>query len=524
MRPPSPNLPYGSLTSSFEIANCMARSGEYEYIDFYDENYRNPETIALDKCRVTQRHFNSKGIESDKYDLLYLSGGHFEYDSFSLRPDGFTPVVAEIGTTHYPSQWSSLLISSLQNSISGNDGFIFKSTRTKNAFDLVTLDWEKKYGIKIDCKNTVITNGVNLEKHVYCQHCREDFRKKFNLSKDAILFLAFSRIAPNSKVDYESLIVSWKTIVSNAPNAILVISGAIVTQPDYTKYPRRLLEFARDVGVYENIRVIANPYDIWKNAHNYLMSGCDVFLHTTKGLEESTSNVVLEALAHSLPVIATNWAGMNDLINNRKNGFLLDTWSSMSDPKLSRYIFSRDSIYLNSEFEKHIAIDYSQLTGKVVLLSRNRNLLGEMRKCARNSVEADFGIDKKVEQRTDFFKAIILSSPYAEKCNPQERILVPIDKISSSMASKILNDNSTVIFNSFENTKYLPSSKVGVDNYVVGVFLSLLQDFERMTIREIKERTHQIMQQVNQCDSQYQEYDIYRLVSCSVDLNIVHVE
>ena len=51
------------------------------------------------------------------------------------------------------------------------------------------------------------------------------------------------------------------------------------------------------------------------------VSECDLFL--LPSLEEGISNAVLEAMALGIPVISTDCGGMNEIINNGENGFLV---------------------------------------------------------------------------------------------------------------------------------------------------------------------------------------------------------
>ena len=466
---PSAHLPYGSLKSSFNIANQLILSGKFEKIDFYQEKYFEKFSEIISKCKIEQIHFPETGIK-DIYDIIYLSGGHFSYDSFALRPNNKIPVVAEVGTVHFPEQWSSIFLASHQGNISNIDGFIFKSTRAKKIFDQTLKDWNLKFHLNLNINSTYISNGVNLIDNKFSENYRNEFRKTLNLKSKSKLFLTFSRLAPNSKVDYESLLFAWKDIADSFPEAILIISGAIITSPDFRQYPTELLKIAKEIGVYKNIRVIANPYDLWPNAHNYLMSGCDIFIHTTRGLEETTSNVVLEALAHSMPIIASNWAGMPDIISEKENGYLIDAWVSKVSSKLSSQIFSRDSMFLNPEFEKYITIDNNQLISKIKELLSDDSLLNEMREKSRESAENLFDIKIKVNERIMFFKKLINKSRKENKSEPLNP-LIDMSNLIFNMANNRFKSNTKIVFKTRENLEQLLLAFPKINSQlIVGLF------------------------------------------------------
>jgi len=73
-----------------------------------------------------------------------------------------------------------------------------------------------------------------------------------------------------------------------------------------------------DLGLSEYVSLINGlPHD---EALNQL-SKSDIFL--LPSLEEGISNAVLEAMALGIPVISTDCGGMNEIINNGENGFLV---------------------------------------------------------------------------------------------------------------------------------------------------------------------------------------------------------
>ena len=74
-----------------------------------------------------------------------------------------------------------------------------------------------------------------------------------------------------------------------------------------------------DLGLNECVSFIND-----KLSHDEVLkkvSECDLFL--LPSLEEGISNAVLEAMALGIPVISTDCGGMNEIINNGENGFLV---------------------------------------------------------------------------------------------------------------------------------------------------------------------------------------------------------
>jgi glycosyltransferase involved in cell wall biosynthesis len=150
-----------------------------------------------------------------------------------------------------------------------------------------------------------IPNGVNTQK--YCNKTHQD-RKKLK----TITYVG--RLDGYKGVDY--LLNGFKTLLSKIDTVRLIIVG---TGPDEThlKYLAQELEIQEHVlfkGKQENIAAILDETDIF----------------VLPSLSEGMSNVLLEAMACSLPVVATAVGGNSDLISDRYNGILIPPQDSLS--------------------------------------------------------------------------------------------------------------------------------------------------------------------------------------------------
>ena len=84
---------------------------------------------------------------------------------------------------------------------------------------------------------------------------------------------------------------------------------------DVGKLERNIRNYISKRNLDDEINIIINPNDI-----NQQYKQADIFISTS--LYEGTSNSIMEAMSHKLPVIATNVGDNHLLIENRKNGYL----------------------------------------------------------------------------------------------------------------------------------------------------------------------------------------------------------
>lgn len=154
----------------------------------------------------------------------------------------------------------------------------------------------------------VIYSGVNLEEFhpKYRKSSIKEIRQMFNIGMDETLLLFVGN--PFGRKGVEPLIKALPLIKSN--NFKLLISG----KDDPTPYQK----LAKRLGVAEKIRWnIGLIYDIYK-----FFAASDVFIFPT--FYEPFGLVILEAMASGLPVVTSRLAGAAELIEDGKDGFLLE--------------------------------------------------------------------------------------------------------------------------------------------------------------------------------------------------------
>lgn len=176
----------------------------------------------------------------------------------------------------------------------------------------------KEEALKLGCRKEkvwVIGNGVDTERF---KNPQSDFREKFNLPKGSRILLTVGRSHP--KKDYSALLKAFSLVTKEIANVYLVIvgGGTETLRPQITnlkleakviltgKIPRN---GGRDFYEYPASELV----DI------YLSSDLFVF----SSLIEGQPNVLLEAQAAGLPIVATYAPGNLDVVEEGKTGFLV---------------------------------------------------------------------------------------------------------------------------------------------------------------------------------------------------------
>jgi len=159
-----------------------------------------------------------------------------------------------------------------------------------------------KYASKIH----INPQGIELINHVTT---RSAVRGKHGLASDDIIFLMASGIRPVKNIGYA--LEAFAEIEKKIPRARLLLTGAELD----TREASRIMKTGARLSRFSYLGQLS--YDEMRR----LMFASDVFLNTS--LHEGMSGAVLEAMAESLPVVATLIPGNRALVQEGENGYLV---------------------------------------------------------------------------------------------------------------------------------------------------------------------------------------------------------
>ena len=203
---------------------------------------------------------------------------------------------------------------------------------------LITLEKEK---ILNDNYQLIRGSGVNLKKFSYNEYP--------NIVKN-ITFICIGRILKIKGID--EILKVFRKLKNEKYNIELVILGSIGEK----KYEEILLEYQKN-NIINYIGEVPEVKIYLKKAH------CLVHAAHSEGM----SNVMLEAAAMGLPLIASNIPGCKEIIEDKKNGYIFnvgdekDLYNKIVDfinlpyiEKKSMGLFSRKKV--EKEFDRNIVI------------------------------------------------------------------------------------------------------------------------------------------------------------------------
>jgi glycosyltransferase involved in cell wall biosynthesis len=164
------------------------------------------------------------------------------------------------------------------------------------------------YKICPEEKITVIHSGIDLDKFKeYTLAEKTKLKREIGLPENSFVVGTAGRLVPVKGPEF--LIKASQTIIPAHPNTYFLFAGDGPLKQDLQKK-------ANEAGVGENIVFLG-----WRDDIAHILSIFDVFC--LPSLNEGMGRVLVEAMAHEIPIVASDVGGIPDLVTHGKNGFLV---------------------------------------------------------------------------------------------------------------------------------------------------------------------------------------------------------
>jgi glycosyltransferase involved in cell wall biosynthesis len=210
---------------------------------------------------------------------------------------------------------------------------------------------------KYICNNGWTNTNVHyLPNFVGAMRVKPIDREKYFTPPNAPLILAMGRLHENKAFDI------LLDAVANLPNFYLWLAGEGPLRD-------KLENYAIEIGVKPRIRFLG-----WQENTEELLAAADLFVCPSR--HEPLGNVVIEAWAQGIPVVAADSLGPKFLIQHGKNGFLFPVDDAK---KLTNYIRRLiDSPNLTADLVSQASSDYAKNFTESIIVDKYLKFFGEI--------------------------------------------------------------------------------------------------------------------------------------------------
>tara|TARA_B100001996_G_scaffold63978_2_gene46045 strand:+ start:33028 stop:34140 length:1113 start_codon:yes stop_codon:yes gene_type:complete len=199
-------------------------------------------------------------------------------------------IIARNGIQLFSNKWK------YKKTISIVDGIITNSKSIQNAYN--EFPWMNKK------KTTVIYNGLKLRRSIDVF----DIRKKWNIEKDSLVFVAAGRLTRQKGFD---LLIEAVSKVKNRTKAFSVLIAG--TGKDHDQLSNQIIKNK----LTDKIKLIGFQEDL-----DSILQAADFVIMPSR--QEGMPNVVMEGMALGRPVLAANVNGVPELMDHMKTGYIFE--------------------------------------------------------------------------------------------------------------------------------------------------------------------------------------------------------
>jgi glycosyltransferase involved in cell wall biosynthesis len=300
-----PKWPGGTEIASYNLAKHLAKRGhELHVITSHDEGFPN-----IDKE-------NGFYIHRISWSKIRIFGIFSFLVKFFLEIRKIKPDIVQVQDLNMGiAAWLPKKILKIPYVVWGRGDDVYKLNRfgrirTKRILQHADAVIALTENMRIHLKNifnteiSVIPNGITLEEY-------NDVTISTDRKTGSKNILFVGRLRPVKGIQY--LITSMKKIHEEIPDARLVLVG------ENSEEKERLTALSIQLGIQNCVQFIGMvPHEKVKA----FMQQSDIFV--LPSLSEGFPNVILEAMACGLPVIASRVGGIPDIITDNTNGYLVE--------------------------------------------------------------------------------------------------------------------------------------------------------------------------------------------------------
>lgn len=330
------------LQGSTLVSDLFTRQGfETDYYQPSDHSYRRPKNYLMASIALARK------FKQHKVDLVHCGDLLAAYYSGLAAKLAGVRVLCHIRCS-YPE-------------ISRRDQSFL---RLVNKFVFVSNDSWRTFAYRIpSSRGRVIYEGIDIPALVQQAEEVESVRSEFGIAPDAVVVGMAARVAPAK--DYETLVDAAAIVLAQQPNVRFLIVGDHSQVREYREHYEKVKELLNAKGLASYFIFTDHRTDVQR-----LIAAMDIFLLSTR--TEGLPLVILEAMAHAKPVVATRVGGVPEVVQQDATGLLhepkdarqqaADLLRLLEDANLRRRMGEAGRERVRTEFSKErFAAELSEL-------------------------------------------------------------------------------------------------------------------------------------------------------------------
>ncbi|MGE3765303.1 MAG: glycosyltransferase [Kofleriaceae bacterium] len=407
--------------TALELTTAVAQVHRFVDIDVYERYGGQTGNASGEPLRELP-------AKTGHYHVVYAPhGGFTDVVRTVVRPRDRTPLVCELDEPHRLQHWLHLFTAGYAGALRATDVAIVPTRAVERVYRRVFEAWSARFGLPA-LRTVTLADAIDVDARARDERARSSVRRDLGVSTDDVVFASTLSLSP--AVPQDRLVAAWSEVVARAPRAVLVLAQ----QTDERAYVDELRRAARDGAAASRIIVLDAPID-----RGALLSAADVYLQLAPVYDEASPRAVLDAMAHGLPVIATRWASVAELVRD-STGISIDVHLAPVPRELGPAALGLPASTIARELATLATFDMQRATEAIVALAIDSDLRARLAASALAIVRRDHALSPAVDRRLALFDDVAAAASDVSIARP----LVDVDDIVRAQASHRLASSTAI--------------------------------------------------------------------------------
>ncbi len=232
----------------------------------------------------------------------------------------------------------------------------------------------------------VIPPGIHARRFTRLESARERWRSKLGIADDAVVVLYFGRLSLHAKASPFQLAQALEVAAADGAPLEMIWCGYFADDFQRMAFMTTAKAMAPSVRFHH---LDGRKADV----RSSIWSAADIFCSLSDNIQESFGLTLLEAMAAELPVVAANWDGCRDMVEQGVTGILADSYMpaiSLADVAF-RHLSGTDSYdsYIGA-VSQFCLVDVAQTAQSIAALAADPALRRRLGLAGRRSVLGNY--------------------------------------------------------------------------------------------------------------------------------------
>ena len=292
---------------------------------------RYPQAAGRGAFKVLTRQDLPQALADTDYAVFHLSDCITAQARLTAARNALSRSLFPItGTTHSLSNavFQRDFLAHLWPGTTRRDAIVATSTAGREAVAAIFASLRRGYGLSPEAypapELAHIPLGVDPGEWSRLEgEARSKARAGYDIAPEAMVLLVFGRISHSSKMDLLPLFRAVQRLIAagiDVSRLTLVVAGWTDSDDDRDQFLVTLANLAANIGL--PLVLVRRPDEAAKRR---LFGLADVFVSLADNPQETFGLTLLEAMAASLPVVASDYDGYRDIVEEGRTGLLLPT-------------------------------------------------------------------------------------------------------------------------------------------------------------------------------------------------------